>query len=247
MLQADAQHNPTHSPKELVALTIADLNTTINHEPRILDLRIAERLGFDRHRNIRKLIERNRDELDSFGEVCSTVEQTSEIGGRPGTKYWLNEPQTLLICMFSKTPNAATVRREVIDVYLAYRRGDAGATHANPGGLPLNDGRYLVRMYNQRVASVDDATGHCLVNGHDPVNVLTFLREYAAPDVFPVALDIVMRRMCFYARNNKTGKYRDELLLAMARASAALTKDMDTSPDRLIRTSTHKQNQGRLC
>ena len=122
-----------------------------------------------------------------------------------------------------------------------------GVGHANPGSLPLNDGRYVVVMRGRSVISFRDISDFSLVNGHDPVNVLTFLREYAAPDVFPVALDIVMRRMCFYARNNKTGKYRDELLLAVARASAALTKDMDKSPDRLMRTSTRKQNQGHLC
>lgn len=247
MLQADAQHNPTHSPKELAALTIADLNTTINHEPRIRDLRIAERLGMADPHMIRRTIERNRTELETYGTVSVIVTETSDKGGRPGNEYWLNEPQTLLICMFSKTPNAAAVRREVIDVYLAYRRGDAGNSNATPAYLPMTDGRYVVRMSDRRVVSVMDATRHCLVDGQDPVSVLTFLNEYAAPDVFPAALDVVMRRMCFHAQNSKTGKYRDELLLAVARASAALTKHMDKSPDRLTRHPTHKQNQGRLC
>jgi hypothetical protein len=52
-------------------------------EPRFHDLRVAERLGFTRPRNIRKLIERNLPDLGGYGEVCSMVEQTSEQGGRP--------------------------------------------------------------------------------------------------------------------------------------------------------------------
>ncbi|MDY0242185.1 MAG: hypothetical protein RBR34_08410 [Rhodospirillaceae bacterium] len=45
------------------ALTLADLNTTINHEPRIKDVRIGERLGMARPTNIRQTIEANMAEL----------------------------------------------------------------------------------------------------------------------------------------------------------------------------------------
>lgn len=52
-------------------LTTNDINDTINTEPRILDLRVAEALGFDRPRKIRELIERHRETLERFGEVCA--------------------------------------------------------------------------------------------------------------------------------------------------------------------------------
>ncbi|WP_085090269.1 hypothetical protein [Azospirillum oryzae] len=39
------------------------------------------------------------------------------------TIYWLNEGQVLVICMLSRTPQAAQVRKEVIEVFMAYRRG----------------------------------------------------------------------------------------------------------------------------
>lgn len=103
----------------------ADDLSVMENEPRIHDLRLAARLGFRRERDVRKLIERNRAELSDHGEVCATVAQTSEVGGRPATEYWLNEGQALVICMMSRTRVAAQVRREVISVFMAWRRGEA--------------------------------------------------------------------------------------------------------------------------
>ncbi|WP_454016984.1 hypothetical protein [Azospirillum sp. Marseille-Q6669] len=42
---------------------------------------------------------------------------------RPGKAYYLNEGQALVICALSRTPQAALVRRQIIEVFLAYRRG----------------------------------------------------------------------------------------------------------------------------
>jgi len=96
----------------------------INGEPRVLDLEIAGRLIYENEYMIRQLIERNRSELERYG-VLFTAKKTSGIeGGRPGIEYWLNEPQSVLVCMLSKTPRAADVRQELIEVFLAYRRGD---------------------------------------------------------------------------------------------------------------------------
>jgi hypothetical protein len=106
------------------AISLADLNTTINHEPRILDTRIAERLGFSRPRKVREIIERNRAELEMHGPIVSE-DATTHGGTRPtaGRVYWLNEGQTMVVCMLSRTPNAAAIRKEVIEVYMAWRRG----------------------------------------------------------------------------------------------------------------------------
>ena len=101
---------------------ITDLQSIHDGEPRVRDLTLAERLGFERVHKVRDLIGRNLAELEAHGGVFSTMEKTSETGGRPGIAYWLNEPQALLICMFSRTPKAAEVRRALIDVFTAYRR-----------------------------------------------------------------------------------------------------------------------------
>tara|TARA_Y100000782_G_C10171558_1_gene260028 strand:+ start:796 stop:1587 length:792 start_codon:yes stop_codon:yes gene_type:complete len=102
-------------------LSVSDLNTEVNHEPRVHDLRLAEILGFDRYRNIRKLIARHKKELELYGSVCSTVEQTSAKGGRPATEYWLNEGQALCICSKSDTAFASDALHQIITTYIALR------------------------------------------------------------------------------------------------------------------------------
>lgn len=103
-------------------LSLSDLNTTINHEPRISDMRIAEALDFKRHRKARELIERNRDELSSYGEIA-VEKQSVPHGGATFNVYYLNEGQALVICALSRTPKAAEVRKAIIEVFMAYRRG----------------------------------------------------------------------------------------------------------------------------
>jgi hypothetical protein len=104
-----------------MSLAITDLSI-VNNEPRMLDLRLAEALGFGQSRDIRKLVDRNVSELESHGRVCATVAQTSGKGGRPTSEYWLNEAQALLIAMFSRTEKAAEVRHQIIQVFMAWRK-----------------------------------------------------------------------------------------------------------------------------
>lgn len=94
---------------------------TVEREPRVLDIVLADRLGFALPYDIRKLILRHREELETYGEVFATVAKTTSRGGRPGKMYYLNEPQALAICALSKTPAAAKVRQALIAAFLAYR------------------------------------------------------------------------------------------------------------------------------
>lgn len=50
-------------------------------------------------------------------------ETYSAAGGRPGKTYWLNEGQAILVTIRSDAPKAPEVRKELIDVFMAYRRG----------------------------------------------------------------------------------------------------------------------------
>lgn len=102
------------------SFTIADLNTEIDDEPRVQDLKLAETLGFDRTRKIRELIIRNEAELNIYGSLAP---RRGKSRGQTFTEYFLNEGQSLLLCMFSKTDKAATVRKMLIDVFMEYRRG----------------------------------------------------------------------------------------------------------------------------
>lgn len=114
----------TENPGTVNAHSLPEiLLTEIEGEPRARDLDIAERLGFERPRTIRQLIERNRAELDGFG-VCCAVQQTSGVkGGRPATEFWLNEEQALLIATVSDAPKAPAVRAMLIKTFVAWRRG----------------------------------------------------------------------------------------------------------------------------
>lgn len=104
-----------------VCLTVDNIEV-IDNEPRIKDVVLGERLGLNRPRKIREVISSNMAELLAYG--CAPLVRAHEKIGfvtRQTEAYYLNEPQALLICMFSRTEKAAAVRKELIDVYMAYR------------------------------------------------------------------------------------------------------------------------------
>jgi hypothetical protein len=106
------------------ALQLTDLRVIDGDaEPRVLDLRLGERLEFKAPRQIRELIERNQQELERYGHVARYDVVRPQGGGTPAREYLLNEAQALLICMKSETPVAADIRHEIITVFLAWRRG----------------------------------------------------------------------------------------------------------------------------
>lgn len=117
------------------SLTVSDLSIH-GGDPRIRDLDLARRLGFAEDRAIRKIIGRNHIEIAMHGEVWDAASQTSAKGGRPGTEYHLNEAQALLVCMFSRTPNAADVRRQLIEVFRAYHAGKLVPAAQAPASIP---------------------------------------------------------------------------------------------------------------
>ena len=115
----------------------------IEDQPCARDLDIAERLGFERPRNIRNLIERNKAEIEAFG-VCFAVKQTSGVkGGRPSQEYWLNEEQSLLVATLSNAPKAAEVRSMLIRTFVAYRCGQLEPPPASGGDLDENTRRLV--------------------------------------------------------------------------------------------------------
>lgn len=110
--------------------SIADIEASVDTVPRIQDVLLADRLGYSRSRDIRQMIERNRAELEAYGNVavrCRAVE-TGNGSIKEVTEFYLNEHQSLLICMFSKTEMAAAVRKALIDVFVAYRHAHSPST-----------------------------------------------------------------------------------------------------------------------
>lgn len=109
------------------AFSLADLNTTINHEPRILDLTLAKGLGFKKPRDIRPLIERHLPALERLGRVCRMVRQTSSRGGRPTAEYWLTKKQAVYIATKANTDRATDIAIAVVEVF------DAATASGAPG------------------------------------------------------------------------------------------------------------------
>lgn len=135
------------------SLILNDLRR-VDDEPRVLDLRLAEALELSYAPEIRRLIERNRTELETYGGLCCHDINPGSLGGRPGREFWLNEAQAVLICMRSDAPRAAEVRAEIITVFQAYRRGalvPAGPSLTEIGHLfdvklePVHRGMALMR------------------------------------------------------------------------------------------------------
>jgi hypothetical protein len=109
------------------ALSLSDLRVVSHDEPRLQDIKIAEALGFERPRDIRKLIFRNMAELTRFG-TCATVAHV--VRGNQVAEYWLNEEQALLVSTLSDAPRAAEVRSMLIKVFVAWRRGQLPSPQA---------------------------------------------------------------------------------------------------------------------
>lgn len=97
--------------------------TVISGEPRVHDLALAERLEFSNAIDIRKLIRRYEDKLLNLG-ILATVAKIHDGAGRPGIEFYLNQKQSIFICMKSETDRAFDVQVEIVRVFDAYLNGD---------------------------------------------------------------------------------------------------------------------------
>jgi len=94
----------------------------VEHEgqPLARDVDVGERLGLQRPRVIRELIERNRGELEGFGPLAV---RHGKSRGQEFEEFLLNEEQALLVATLSSAPNAPAVRAMLIRTFVAWRRG----------------------------------------------------------------------------------------------------------------------------
>jgi hypothetical protein len=125
---ADANLTTKNSSIEIQNVpVIAEIGLTIiDDEPRCRDLDLADRLGFDRPRKIREIIERNIEEIQTFGPAPrrGALLVRPQGGAVDVEEYWLNEEQALLVSVLSKAKHAAAVRAMLIKVFVAWRRGN---------------------------------------------------------------------------------------------------------------------------
>lgn len=120
-----------------LALRPADLRD-FDGEARVQDLRLGEVLGYGDPKKVRQIIRRNRGELFAHGVLAQSEAKPlpGSVGGRPERSFLLNEAQAVLITMFSRTERAAEARRQIVSVFLAYRRGNLTPA---PALLPAHD------------------------------------------------------------------------------------------------------------
>jgi hypothetical protein len=109
-------------------------------EARVQDLRLGEVLGYADPKKVRKLIRSNQTELSSHGFLTQVGSKMPGAGrGRPERHFMLNEAQAILVTMFSRTGRAAEARRQIVQVFLAWRHGKLVPflPAVDPEGLPL--------------------------------------------------------------------------------------------------------------
>ncbi len=94
-------------------------------EPTVRDVDLGARLGFKRADKVRQVIQRHKAEIEGYGPLAQTGAMVGIGSGakRAVTEYHLTEEQALCVCQLSRAPKAPAVRRMLIEVFTAYRRG----------------------------------------------------------------------------------------------------------------------------
>lgn len=177
-------------------ITAADLNTTLDVEPRVSHVQIANALGYAQHLKMRHLIERNSVEFQRYGALPSTVDGTT--GGRPAQVIWLNEGQALLAAVRSETRRAADVRQQVITVFMEHRRGHrADASTANDLLARLEqllDINERAKKIDVAIAMVDDMRRRNDAHSADLARTAAGIRRLlAGPAVQPIGEHVIRR------------------------------------------------------
>ncbi|WP_089175469.1 hypothetical protein [Bosea sp. AS-1] len=81
---------------------------------RVADAIVARWLGMSRAADIRKTIERNRDELEDYGLLEQVAAPRGRGGREPATFFRLNPNQVLILAALSKARHAPQVRAALI-------------------------------------------------------------------------------------------------------------------------------------
>ncbi len=113
-----ANNNLTQSQSENQEIQLRE----IEGELLIEDVELGRRLGYANPTKIRELIKRHRENLNQISQL-RTVGIRPEGGGRDVTAYYLNQKQSIFICMKSETDTAIDVQMEIVRVYDIYLQG----------------------------------------------------------------------------------------------------------------------------
>jgi len=92
----------------------------VNGEPAIKDIDLGKKLGYERPRDIRKLIRRIEENGNFNGALPWSTHEI--ISGNETKVFYLTEKQALKVISRSETETAFKIMDEVIDVFLEYHR-----------------------------------------------------------------------------------------------------------------------------
>jgi len=163
-------------------------------EPRIRDVDLAERLGYERPRKLRDIIRRYEKSGDLSGvHVRPTVGRTSmpHGGERQVTvdEYWLTEADALFIVAKSETAEAKALTREMIRVFrLAMRRQLPGQ---QLGPDPATERR--LAALEKTMGDIAALLKQSLEQQHRPA-----LPQLYEPGVGKAAADVLKRQLTEY-------------------------------------------------
>lgn len=172
--------------------TLAVQNEADEH-PTVEDLELATRLGFARPRKVRELIGRLlRDGLLKDSDVRPTVGRSTnspfQRGRRAEVEYRLTEAGALKVIARSETPVANAILEQVIDVFIAYRRGliRPAAPAVLATGVRVADNMLAREDVSSRCRLASAALGVHLGRVHGAVR-----RQFLVPGVYHVPLALL--------------------------------------------------------
>lgn len=130
----------------MTALTIQGYTLhDIDGEPMIEDLELAARLEYAQPRDVRKLIKRMIDAgAIKANDYRATV---ARVNGGEASIYHLTEAAALLVTTRSETQKAAEITRQVIDVFIEYRKGTISKAETLPKAsapTPITDSKNML-------------------------------------------------------------------------------------------------------
>lgn len=91
-------------------------------EMRVSETELAQRLGYSRERDFRRIVNAHRARLDRMGSALLLRETSGEQGGRPKSVEWFTEHQALFLISRSDTTAADDIMEAISIAFVEMRR-----------------------------------------------------------------------------------------------------------------------------
>lgn len=129
-------------------------------EPYIPDVELGKRLGFKRPRAIRQIIKRWHT-TGVFRDLrCISPHGTANSGAAPrgvarnvaAIQFFLCEADALFVITKSETDLAIQITQKIIDVFMAWRRGQLAQPKTDPALVAIHEELKSLRLLNTNIA-----------------------------------------------------------------------------------------------